>query len=185
MSREQKREVEPQEQWYVMRAYKSEKKAEELLSGDHGLTYFIPKRKAIFTSGGKKYVRQVPVIHSLIFVRATQQEIVAFKKDIYNSLQFVTWKCNDKLLYLTVPDDQMNSFIEVCEQQDREVTFHRPDEIQLKKGEKVRVHGGAFNTMEGYFVKMAHKRSKQFVVIIPDILAASIEVEPEYIEIIR
>ena len=34
MSREQNREVEPQEQWYVMRAYKSEKKAEELLEGE-------------------------------------------------------------------------------------------------------------------------------------------------------
>lgn len=185
MSGEQCAEKELQGQWYVMRAYKNEKKAEELLSGEHGLSFFIPKRKSIQTSNGKKVVRLVPVIRSLVFVRATQKEIVTFKREIYNSLQFVTWKCDDRLLYLTVPDNQMRSFIEVCEQKDREVTFHRPDEIQLKKGERVRVHGGSFNTMEGYFVKVARKRSKQFVVIIPDILAASLEVEPEYIEIIK
>ena len=86
--------------WYVMRAYKNEKKAEELLSGSHGLTYFIPKRQVIRTSERKKVISMEPVIRSLVFVYATQQQIVSFKRDIYNDLQFVIWKCDGGIRYL-------------------------------------------------------------------------------------
>ena len=33
--------------WFVMRAYKSEKRAEEKLKGKDGLEYFIPKYYAV------------------------------------------------------------------------------------------------------------------------------------------
>ena len=64
------------------------------------------------------------------------------------------------------------------------VTFYTPDEIPLEKGQKVRVHGGVFDKMEGILVKTYKKRNKQLAVIIPDILAASANVDPEYLEII-
>ena len=38
--------------------------------------------------------------------------------------------------------------------------------------------------VEGYFIKVAKKRGRQLVVIIPDLLAVSAEVKPEYIQII-
>ena len=60
-----------EEKWYVMRAYKNEKKAEELLSGKNGMTYFIPKQKVIRTYQGKKVITTEPVIHSLVFVFAS------------------------------------------------------------------------------------------------------------------
>ena len=170
--------------WYVMRAYKNEKKAEELLSGNHGLTYFIPKQKVIRTNERKKVITMEPVIRSLVFVYATQQQIVAFKRDIYNDLQFVIWKCDGGIRYLTVPTNQMNNFIQVCEQKEQEVVFYRPDQIQVEKGQRVRVHGGTFDKLEGIVVKVEKKRSKQFVVLVPEVLAASIKVDPEYLEII-
>jgi hypothetical protein len=37
--------------------------------------------------------------------------------------------------------------------------------------------------VEGYFIKVAKKRGRQLVVIIPDLLAVSAEVKPEYIQI--
>ena len=171
--------------WYVMRAYKNEKKAEELLSGNHGLTYFIPKQKVIRTNERKKVITMEPVIRSLVFVYATQQQIVAFKRDIYNDLQFVIWKCDGGIRYLTVPTNQMNNFIQVCEQKEQEVVFYRPDQIQVEKGQRVRVHGGTFDKLEGIVVKVEKKRSKQFVVLVPEVLAAPIKVDPEYLEIIE
>ena len=171
--------------WYVMRAYKNEKKAEELLSGNHGLTYFIPKQKVIRTNERKKVITMEPVIRSLVFVYATQQQIVAFKRDIYNDLQFVIWKCDGGIRYLTVPTNQMNNFIQVCEQKEQEVVFYRPDQIQVEKGQRVRVHGGTFDKLEGIVVKVEKKRSKQFLVLVPEVLAASIKVDPEYLEIIE
>lgn len=178
--------------WYVMRAYKNEKTAEERLSDEkYGLEHFIPKEKVLRTVNGKKVVCKVPVIHSLIFVHASQRQIVDFKLNYYNDLQFVTWKTEDRLVYLTVPEKEMNNFIEVCEQTEKEVHFYKIDEINkgkekmdIAKGTRVRVHGGPLDQVEGYFMKIGRKRGRQLVVIIPDLLVVSAEVEPEYIQVI-
>ena len=74
--------------WFVLRAYKNEKKAEEVLSGDQGLPYFIPKQYAVRTYHGKKTKHLVPVIPGLVFVHATHADICEFKKR-HNFLQFV------------------------------------------------------------------------------------------------
>ncbi len=179
-------------QWHVMRVFKNEKTAEKLLSGKFGLKYFIPKKQVLRTINGEKVICMVPVIHSLVFVHATHREIVDFKLNYYNALQFVTWKHGGVPDYLTVPNKQMDSFIKVCEQREKEVIFYKPNEINgenslvnIERGKKVRVHGGPFDKVEGYFLKIAKKRSRQLVVIIPDLLVASAEVEPEYLEIIE
>ena len=133
----------------------------------------------------------VPVIHSLVFVYASQRQIVDFKHNYYYNLQFVTWKAEDGLVYLTVPEKEMKNFIEVCKQTEQEVHFYKIDEINkgkdkidIAKGKRVRVHGGPFDQVEGYFIKIGRKRGKQLVVIIPDLLAVSAEVAPEYIQVI-
>ena len=170
--------------WYVMRAYKSERKAEELLSGEHGLEYFIPKKQVLRTCAGRKVLCMEPVIHSLLFVYAAQQEIIEFKRFYYNSLQFVMSRDANMLRYLTVPTQQMSSFIQVCRQREEKVIFHKPGEIDLTKGQKVRVHGGTFDNVEGYFLKLHQRRKRQLVVLIPEVLAASAEVSTDYIQVI-
>ena len=178
--------------WYVMRAYKNEKTAEKRLSDQkYGLEHFIPKQKVLRTINGRKVICMVPVIHSLVFVYANHEQIVDFKLNYYNDLQFVTWKSDGELIYLTVPDEEMTNFIKVCEQTEQEVHFYKIDEINkgkdkinIEKGKRVRVHGGPFDQVEGYFMKVAKKRGRQLVVIIPDLLVVSAEVEPEYIQII-
>ena len=98
--------------WFVMRAYKSEKRAEEKLKGKDGLEYFIPKYYAVRVYHGVKSKRLVPVIPNLVFVHASRIQITEFKKR-YNFLQFVMWEKSTGLEYLVVPDDQMESFIRV------------------------------------------------------------------------
>ena len=190
MENEQDKKTKP---WYVMRAYKNEKTAEERLSDEkHGLKHFIPKQKVLRTINGKKVICMVPVIHSLVFVHASQKQIVDFKLNYYNDLQFVMWKHDGIPDYLTVPSSQMDSFITLCNQREQEVHFYKPSEINgedsiinIEKGKKVRVHGGPLDKVEGYFIKIAKKRSRQLVVIIADLLVASAEVEPDYLEIIE
>ena len=177
--------------WYVMRAYKNENTAEERLSHKtYGLEYFIPKQKVLRTVSGKKTICMVPVIHSLIFVHASQRQIVEFKHNCYYDLQFVTWKTEEGLIYLTVPEKEMKNFIEVCNQTEQEVQFYKIDEINkgkkidIAKGKRIRVYGGPFDQVEGYFMKIGRKRGKQLVVIIPDLLAVSAEISPDYIQVI-
>ena len=66
--------------WFVMRAYKSEKRAEEKLKGKDGLEYFIPKCYAVRVYHGVKSKRLVPVIPNLVFVHASRTQITEFKK---------------------------------------------------------------------------------------------------------
>lgn len=171
--------------WFVMRAYKNERKAEEYLSGTGGLEHFIPKEQVLRTRHGKKIACMAPVIPSLVFVRATRQQLVEFKKNVYNDLQFVVWCRDGAQPCLTVPDKQMTDFIQVCEQKEHKIAFYKPDEINLSRGMRVRIHGGILDSVEGTFIKIAGKRRRQVVVIIPDMLAVSAEVEPEYIQLIE
>lgn len=170
--------------WYVMRAYKSERRAVEMLSSQRGLPHFVARRPAVRSLGGRKTVSYEPVIPSLVFVRASQRQIVDFKQNVYNQLQFVTWKNADNVTYLTVPDRQMDDFIAVCEQREKEVIFHRPGEVEIERGRRVRVHGGPFDKVEGVFVKMVHRRNRRLVVILPGVIAASVEISPDFLEII-
>lgn len=71
--------------WFVMSAYKNEKKAEEKLSGKNGLEYFIPKCYVMRIYHGVKSKRLVPIIPNLVFVHASRKQITDFKK-LYNFL---------------------------------------------------------------------------------------------------
>ena len=94
---EEKRQV----RWFVMRAYKNEKMAEDRLKDkEYGLEYFIPKHYAVRTYHGVKSKKLVPVIPSLLFVHASHSQITEFKKR-YNFLQFAMWgKRNRRVVVL-------------------------------------------------------------------------------------
>ena len=118
--------------WFVMRAYKSEGKAEEKLAGKDGLAYFIPKCYAIRVYHRVKSKRLVPAIPNLVFVHASRSQILNFKKR-YNFLQFVMWKKSTGSEYIVVPDEQMDSFIKVASQYDENISYYRPSEINLQE----------------------------------------------------
>lgn len=170
--------------WFVLRAYKNEKRAEEVLSGENGLPYFIPKQYAVRVYHGKKTKRLVPVIPGLVFVRAGQKVICDFKKR-HNFLQFVmrTRSAVDKD-YLIVPDKQMADFMRVAGQYEETVTYYAPGELHLEKGTRVRILGGPFDGVEGTFMKVEGARAKRLVVQIPHTLAAVVSVEPDLVEVI-
>jgi len=174
----------PKTNWFVMRAYKCEKLAEEKLCGKDGLEYFIPKRYVLRIYHGTKTKRLVPVIPSLVFVHASHGEIIEFKKR-HNFLQFAMWEKQSGHDYITVPDNQMESFIKVATQYESNVTFYRPDEIDLKRGTRVRILGGDLDGVEGTFVRVQGRRSRRVVVLLDGIMAVAAEVQPDLIEVIE
>lgn len=185
--------------WFVLRAYKNEKKAEEVLSGDQGLPYFIPKQYAVRTYHGKKTKHRVPVIPGLVFVHATHADICEFKKR-HNFLQFVmkTRRTGGQVTatrpsatpqttqdYLIVPDKQMADFIQVAGQHEAAIDYYAPEELHLEKGTPVRILGGPFDGVEGIFLKVQGARARRLVVQIPNTLAAVVSVEPDLVEVIK
>ena len=169
--------------WFVMRAYKSEKRAEEKLKGKDGLEYFIPKCYAVRVYHGVKLKRLVPIIPNLVFVHASRTQITDFKKR-YNFLQFVMWEKSTGLEYLVVPDDQMESFIKVSSQYGENISYYNPDELDLRKGCRVRIHGGKLNGVTGVFMQVQGKRNRRVVVLLEGVMAVAAEVHPDLIEVI-
>ena len=86
---------------------------------------------------------------------------------------------------MKVPDGQMNDFIKVAGSYAEDLVYYSPDELDLKKGTRVRVHGGTFDGVEGTLLKVKGKRNKRVVICIKDVTAISVaEFEPELLEIL-
>mgnify|MGYP001025201735 FL=1 len=171
--------------WYVMRAYKNEAKAEKTLSAK-GVDFFIAKIYAVRTVHGKTEKKRclVPAIPEIVFVHASHTELIQFKKT-HNFLQFVTTRNSGMTDYLIVPEKQMNDFIKVAGKYEEKLTYFSPDEIQLEKGTRVRIHGGVFDGVEGTLLKIKGKRSRRIVVAIDNVSAVAIsEVTPDLIEVL-
>ncbi|KAB4219467.1 UpxY family transcription antiterminator [Bacteroides uniformis] len=169
--------------WFVMSAYKNEKKAEEKLSGKDGMEYFIPKCYAVRVYHGVKSKRLVPVIPNLVFVHASRKQITDFKKN-HNFLQFVTWEKSTGLEYIVVPDEQMDSFIRIASLYEEDTVYYKPEEIDIQKGTRVRIHGGKFDGVKGVFMRVKGKRNRRVVVMLEGVMAVSAEVHPDLIEVI-
>ena len=169
--------------WYVMRAHKAEAKAEERLSAS-GIEYYIPKKHVVRIYHGKKTKRLVPVIPDLIFVKASHRSITDFKIT-NNYLQFVIWNRVDGQEYLVVPERQMEDFIRISSNPEADTAYLRPDEVNIKKGTRVRILGGDLDGVCGVFMRVKGKRNKRLVVVLDGIMAAATEVQPELIEVIE
>ena len=79
----------------------------------------------------------------------------------------------------------MQQFITVSKTNSEQLIYLRPEEINLKKGTRVRILGGTFDGVEGIFVKIKGIRSRRVVVVIPGITAVvTAEIQPDLIEVI-
>jgi len=170
-------------QWFVMRAYKCERQAEEKLAAYGGMEYFIPKHYAVREYHGVKSRRLVPVIPSLVFVRSSRMRISEFKKG-FNQLQYAMCERDGGLAYMTVPDDQMANFIKVASQHEEALQYFRPEEIDLRSGARVRILGGCLDGVEGVFVRVSGRRSRRVVVMLDGVMAVAAEVRPDLIEVL-
>lgn len=170
--------------WFAMSApYCRELEAKRLLD-NRSIENFIPMCYKISVKKNKKTRVLVPAIHNLIFVRTTRSIIKETKQQI-SILQYITRTDNGKNIPVIVPDIQMQQFITVSETNNEQLIYLRPEEINLKKGTRVRILGGTFDGVEGIFVKIKGIRSRRVVVVIPGITAVvTAEIQPDLIEVI-
>ena len=172
-------------EWFVMNAYaKNEHKAESALSGSNGLPYFIPKKYAMRNYFGKIKRELVPLIPNLVFINAPYAQVDKFQS-LYSFLGFATTVKDGNRTPLVVPSYQMENFIKVASHYDEELTYFKPEEVELNEGDFVRIIGGKFNGAKGQLLRLKGKRGKRLVVRIPRIMAvASTYIEPEFIQVI-
>ena len=171
--------------WFAMSApYRRELKAKFYLNGKN-IECFVPMRhEVIETKSGIKKRELVPAIHNLIFVHTSKNIIKQLKQGV-DFLQFRTFPQNGKNVPITVPEKQMQQFIAVTESHNEELIYLRPDELQAPKGQRVRIHGGTFDGIEGVLVKIQGKRRRRVVVEIEGVAGIVLaEISPDLIEIL-
>ena len=82
---------------------------------------------------------------------------------------------------IIVPDSQMADFIAVTATMDEQLVFLDPVEVQLKKGDRVRITGGILKGVEGNLIRI--KGDRRVVVSIQGIMAVgSAFIHPSLIE---
>lgn len=168
--------------WYAMRVtYSREVKMKEILE-ERGIECFIPMRYHTKVIRGRKAKILKPVIHNLLFAHGTKIEIQEAKK-YYEYLQYIVDREHKKII---VPDAQMQTFIAVAGTYDDQLIWVNPEDLNLKKGTRVRITAGDFAGQEGTFVKVKGARDKRVVIAIQGVIAVAMAtLHPSLIEVIK
>lgn len=170
--------------WFAMSApFRRELRARQMLD-ERGVINFVPMRyKIVSTRNGRKSRELAPVVPSLIFVRTSDEEIKALKSEL-QIIQYLVRKENGRGIPIVVPDAQMEQFMAVASTWDEKLIYLKPEEVDLKKGTRVRVLGGALNGKEGVFMRVKGARSRRLVIMLEGVTAIAVEVAPDLIEVL-
>lgn len=171
-------------QWFVMNAYHAELKAEQILQRD-GFQCYVPKRYILRRNRFGTVRMLVPVIPNLVFVRAGYHQLHAFQRNL-TFLSFATMpRLDGGHSTMKVSDTEMDNFIRVTSHAEEELHYFRPEEINLTKGQRIRIIGGLFDGTEGTLLKVKGIRERRLVVSITGLVAvAATHIEPEYIQLL-
>lgn len=150
--------------WFAMSApYCNEMRAKALLESKD-IECFVPMcYKIVESRMGAKSRKLAPAIHNLIFAHTTKARIQEVKAGV-RYLQYRVKPENGKNVPIVVPDEQMAHFMAVCNSQSESLRYMLPSEVNLAQGTRIKVIGGAFDGLEGHFVKVKGIRSKRVVV---------------------
>lgn len=172
--------------WFVMRDLKR-RNANTLAVHDlekAGLEVFTPMTQMIMTIGGRRQRRDVPVVQDLLFVHETKETVdlfVAMSRTLQYRYQF--GKTKDEPM--TVREDEMAKFIYAVRLSESTI-YYKPGEItEAMYGKTVRIMGGMLDRFEGRLLSVKGMRKRRIIVELPGLITAAVEVEPDYIQIIK
>jgi len=160
--------------WYVLRVtYQREMAAKSVLDGLH-VQNFLPMRKVRRRGAGGRFVWHHEVaVHNYIFVHAERPMIDTLKNGKLPYLRYVMQTVDGLRRPQVVPDRQMENFIAVAGNTEERVLFLDPVEVDLEKGDRVRILGGPFEGVEGVFVRLKQQHERRVVVRIDGIVAVA------------
>jgi transcription antitermination factor NusG len=162
--------------WYVL--YAANGKAAKIKPYMDAATveYFFPiyyKERKI--RGTERYERiSLPLLGNLIFVKSSKDSLNPILKEIKLSLNISSdlyYRDYGDKKVIVIPENQMRSFIAVAGNEKEQVIYLSNEEVNLKKGVKVRITGGVFAGVEGTFMRI--KGDKRLVISIPNLFSVA------------
>ena len=185
--------------WYALKVfYNKVFDIEKTLQQAHLEVYFPTRREPV--QGGslrhvdestryvrdsedKKVYRRIPVVNSLLFVRATQDEIAKVRAMVYG-LALVYYNA-ERTGPAIIPDKEMAIFRMVADSGVNGLEFFsKEDIVNYKQGDRVRVKTGPLQGAEGYIKRI--RRDRRLLVAIEGFVAvATSYIPPEELEIVN
>lgn len=146
------------------------------------MQYFTPMVHRLTVINGKRINQEVPFMQDLLFVKDTREHLDFIVKTT-PKLQY-RYKLGVQHTPIIVPTADMERFIHAVKS-GANPQFYALDEVtpDMKK-RKIRIIGGQLDGYTGTLVTIRGSKTKRLLVELPTLLAASVEVEPEYIELL-
>lgn len=172
-------------QWFVMRDLKrgNAKQPAYKLLGELKIRFFTPMVWKLRIRQGKRVRQQVPFMPDLLFVYDSRKVLDPLVEQIA-TLQYRFIKGGNRQS-MTVRNADMERFIRAVDAMNNPC-FYTPEEINPDMlGKKVRIVGGLLDGYEGCLQKMQGSRIKRLFVELPNLLTATVEVQPEFIQVLK
>lgn len=148
-----------------------------------GLEVFTPMTQMVMRIGGKLQRRDVPVIQDLLFVHESKETLDPVV-ELTPTLQYRYQRGKTKDEPLTVRDVEMEQFMFAVNHSDTPI-YYKPGELTAAMyGKSVLIHGGRLDGYEGRLLSVKGMRKRRLIVELSGLLAAAVEVEPEFINFI-
>ena len=172
-------------QWFVMRDLKrgNAKQPAYKLLGELKIRFFTPMVWKLRIRQGKRVRQQVPFMPDLLFVYDSRKVLDPLVERIATLLYRFVKGGNHQPM--TVRNADMERFIRAVDAMNNPC-FYTPEEINPDMlGKKVRIVGGLLDGYEGCLQKMQGSRIKRLFVELPNLLTAAVEVQPEFIQLLK
>lgn len=151
---------------------------------NEGLEVFTPMTQMIMTIGGHRQRRNVPVIQDLLFVHEAREILEPFVAK-FPTLQFRYLFGKTKNEPMVVRNEEMERFMFAINNTDTPI-YYKPGEItDAMYGKKVRIMGGMLDQYEGRLLSVKGMRKRRIILELPGLITAAVQVEPEFIEILK
>ena len=171
--------------WYALRDLKRPnalKRAWEMFE-DRQMEVFTPKKWVLTTVKGERKPKEVAFIPDLLFVRESR-ELLDPVIETTETLQYRFRKYGAQNEPIVVPDDDMERFINAVKT-DKNPIYYKPSELTPDMiGKTIVVNGGPLNGYEGELLKMRGSKNRRLIVKIGDFLAAAVEVNTDYVQVL-
>lgn len=169
--------------WFAMKAIHKEKLAMELFT-DKNIRYFFPTVSSTTTIRGEKVIKERALIPGTIFVYASYNVLNELKR-VYTYLTFSYRRSTSGFKILKVPESEMERFIDSATKMKNNIHYFQPNELELKKGNRVRIVGGPLDGYEGVLLKAKGRAKRMFLIDFNILGSLGTYVEPQFIQVIK
>ena len=176
----------PQEslQWFAMRDLKRRhaKLPAYKLFENLKVSYFTPMVHRLVVVHGKRVDQEVPFMPDLLFVKDTREHLDLIVEST-PKLQY-RYKIGVQHTPIIVPTVEMERFIYAVESSENPKFYSLNEVTPEMINRKIRIIGGKLDGYTGTLVTTRGSKVKRLLVELPSLLAASVEVEAEYIQLV-